>query len=161
MSVLFKNPTAVLCWLLCLFFLPAAASAHKPDTSTGDLRGIEEFTRKVMEEWKVPGLALVVIEGNKTLVSHGFGVRETGKADRVDANTMFAIGSASKAFTTTALGMLEDEDRLSLSQPVHTFFPSFRVRDPWVSRHVTLTDSSVTAPGSKGGISSGYGRKMY
>ena len=59
-----------------------------------------------MKQWKVPGLAIAAVRGDSVLMMKGYGVRTIGGTDPVDAQTMFAIGSSSKAFTGATLEML-------------------------------------------------------
>ena len=54
-----------------------------------------------MAAWQVPGLAMAVVHNDSVVLVRGFGIRTLGQPDRVDENTLFAIGSASKAFTAT------------------------------------------------------------
>lgn len=136
--------------LLCLLAMSAASCAGKSVTGTVKVDGLQEYTLKAMDTFQVPGLALVVVKDGKTLASAGFGVREVGKSAPVNTRTMFAIGSSSKAFTATALGMLQDEGKLSLSDPVEKVYPEFRVRDPWVSQRITLLDMLSHRTGVEG-----------
>ncbi|MBK9959256.1 MAG: beta-lactamase family protein [Chitinophagaceae bacterium] len=63
-----------------------------------------------MVDWQIPGVSVCVIKNGKIVVMKGFGVKETGTNDKVDENTLFMIGSNSKAFTATALAMLDAEN---------------------------------------------------
>jgi CubicO group peptidase (beta-lactamase class C family) len=74
------------------------------------------------------------------VVAKGYGVREVGKPEKVDANTLFMIGSNTKAFTATAIAMLDAEKKLSLTDPVRKWLPDFQLYDPWIAEHATLTD---------------------
>lgn len=66
-----------------------------------------------MEAWKVPGVAIAVVKDDKVVLARGFGVREAGKPERVDDQTLFAIGSLTKGFTAAAAGVLVDEGKLA------------------------------------------------
>lgn len=77
------------------------------------LRGIEKDLEKILEVTKAPGFAVAIVEGNKTLYARGFGYRDFENKIRMDENTLLAIGSSSKAFTSGVLGQLRDEGRLS------------------------------------------------
>jgi len=93
-----------------------------------------------MATWGVPGLALVVVRGDSVLYARGYGLTRVGEAEEVDIHTNFAIASTSKAFTTAALAMLVDEERLEWDDLVTRHLPGFAVEDPYVSRELTVRD---------------------
>ena len=65
----------------------------------------------------VPGMAIAVVKNGKVVVAKGYGVRKLGDPARVNADTLFGIGSNTKAFTTAALAMLVDEGKISWTIP--------------------------------------------
>ena len=66
------------------------------------LAEIDAYAQKVQTDWAVPGFAVAIVKDDKIVFAKGYGVRELGKAEKVDENTLFAIASNSKAFTTAA-----------------------------------------------------------
>jgi len=114
----------------------------------GDLEHFIENSRKI---WQVPGLAVSVIKGDNILFQKGFGTRDIEYGGKVDTHTMFAIGSATKAFTVTALGILADEGKVDWMEPVITYMPDFGLSDDWISRHITLHDMLSHQSGLNGG----------
>ena len=74
---------------------PRGRVAPAPDP----LAGFDDYAVNAMHEWKVPGMAVAVVRGDSVLLLRGYGVRTRGESPRVDGHTMFAIGSATKAFT--------------------------------------------------------------
>jgi CubicO group peptidase (beta-lactamase class C family) len=95
----------------------------------------------VRSDWAVPGLAVSVVRGDEAIYARGFGQRHLGETGVVDSKTLFQIGSTTKAFTTAAIGLLVDEERLSWDDRVIEYLASFRVRDPWVTRNLTIRDA--------------------
>ena len=87
---------------LLLWFVPTAA-AQGPDLSALDARFAQ-----ALADWNVPGMSIAIVKDGKVVLAKGYGVREMGKPDTVDADTLFAIASNSKAFTSTLIGMLVD-----------------------------------------------------
>lgn len=113
------------------------ALAQDTDPRLADL---DRYIEQVRSDWQFPGVAVAVVEGDKVLYAKGFGLRQKGRAETVDADTLFEIGSTSKAFTTAALGLLVDEGKLRWDDPVIDHVPAFRLRDPWLTSHVTVRD---------------------
>lgn len=104
------------------------------------LAGLDAYVQRAMADWEVPGLALAVVQGDSLLYARGYGVTRLGGDEPVDAHTLFAIASTTKAMTTAALGMLVDEGKLSWDDPVTDHLPGFALSDPYVSRELTVRD---------------------
>jgi len=105
-----------------------------------DFPDINDYIIDNMEYFRVPGLSLAVVKDDKVVFIKGYGVCEVGKPEKVDENTLFAIGSISKSTTAVGLAMLEDEGRLRWDDKVIQHLPDFRMYDDWVTREITLTD---------------------
>lgn len=101
---------------------------------------LDSYVEKGLRDWQVPGVAVVVVKDGKVVVEKGFGVLEAGKPDKVDENTLFMIASNTKAFTGTAMAMLEEDGKCSLDDRIQKYLPGFTMKDPWVAEHITLAD---------------------
>jgi CubicO group peptidase (beta-lactamase class C family) len=104
------------------------------------LNGFDQYVAKGIEQWRIPGLAVAVIKDGKVVHTKGYGVRELGKPDPVDEHTLFAIGSTTKAMTAALIGMLVDEKKLAWDDPVTRHIPTFQLKDPAVTRELTVRD---------------------
>ena len=105
-----------------------------------EMKGFDEFVSRIMEEWKVPGLAIAVIKDDSVVISEGFGLRDVENDLAVTSETLFAIGSCTKAITAVSMGILVDEGKLDLDKPVREYLPDFRMYDPYVTEHMTPRD---------------------
>lgn len=104
------------------------------------LSEIESQIEQMRLEWGVPGLSVVIVADDQVILCKGFGVREVGTATPVDADTLYAIASNTKAFTATALAILVDEGKLRWDDPVHKFLPWLRLSDPLASQDLRVRD---------------------
>ncbi len=104
------------------------------------LKEIDDYANTVMTTWKGPGMAIGIVKDDKLVFAKGYGVRELGKPDKVDENTVFAIASNSKAFTAASLAILVDEKKLSWDDKVSKYLPDFQMYDPWVTNELTIRD---------------------
>ncbi|HEX2668202.1 MAG TPA: serine hydrolase [Gammaproteobacteria bacterium] len=127
----------ILVALACLLPLPASLAADEPPS---ELKGLDTYIQHAMADWKVPGLAIAVVKDDKVVWVQGFGRRNLDAPDKVDGDTLFGIGSNTKAFTVAALGTLVDAGKLDWDDPVATLMPGFQMYDPYVTREVTLRD---------------------
>jgi CubicO group peptidase (beta-lactamase class C family) len=103
-------------------------------------QAFEEFIRDTMQDWQLPGLAIAIVEDDEVIFSRGFGKRDVGRDLDVTPRTLFAIGSCTKAFTTTALGILVDEGKLDWDKPVREYLPTFKLHDPVATEQMTARD---------------------
>jgi CubicO group peptidase (beta-lactamase class C family) len=114
------------------------------------LHGTEDYIVRALAEWQAAGIALAVVQDTEVVYSRGFGVREVGKAARVDPDTLFQVGSTTKAFTTAALGILVDEGKLRWDDPLVSHLPWFKVQDPWITQQLTVRDAVTHRSGILG-----------
>src|SRR5436190_17596094 len=101
---------------------------------------IDDYVDKALIEWKIPGVAVCVVRDGKIELMRGYGVKEMGTNDKVDENTLFMIGSNSKAFTATALAMLETEKKISLDDKVTKWLPGFKLDNKLAGEQAIIRD---------------------
>ncbi len=121
-----------------LFFTAIHLPAQNPVDPR--LKGLDTFALRILKEWDAPGVTIAVVEKNKVIYTGGFGFRDHEKKLPVTENTLFAIGSCTKAFTAAILGMLEKEGKLSLDKPVRDYLPELRFQNDYTNKHATLRD---------------------
>lgn len=135
--------------ILCtaLFFhmsgtLTLFAASQKPDDRKTKqiLAKFEDYARKAMQEWNIPGMAIAIVADDKIIFAEGFGVRELNGSDPVDTHTLFQIGSTSKAFTAALVAMMIDEGKMAWKDRVIDHVPGFRMYDAWVTREFMIED---------------------
>jgi len=104
------------------------------------LTGLDPYITQAMKDWRVPGLAIVVVKGDSVVFIKGYGVRELGKPDPVTVHTRFGNMSTTKAFTAMLVAMLADSGRVSFDDPVTKYEPAVQFADPYVTREITVRD---------------------
>ena len=119
---------------------PAGAAPAPEKAAAAPLAGLDEFVAQEMKSWKVPGVAVAVVKDGQVILSKGYGSRDVEKKLPVTPQTLFAIGSITKSFTVTALGLLADEGKLDWDKPVREYLPEFRLYDQVASEHMTPRD---------------------
>jgi CubicO group peptidase (beta-lactamase class C family) len=104
------------------------------------LQGLDAYVTRSMADWKVPGMALAVVRNDSVVLAKGYGVRTLAKPDSVNAHTLFAIGSSSKAFTAMAVAMLVDQSKLKWDDRATTYLPELQLYDAYATRELTVRD---------------------
>ena len=97
-----------------LIFVSAGAGARQSTLPPFVRDSLETYVNRAMKEYQMPGVAILIVKDGKPVVMRGFGIRALGSSDKVDENTLFMIGSNTKAFTATAMCMLANDKIASL-----------------------------------------------
>ncbi|HKQ18380.1 MAG TPA: serine hydrolase [Candidatus Eisenbacteria bacterium] len=113
---------------------------ERPHTAERFPAKLDRYITNVVADWKIPGLAIAVVRNDTTLVTKGYGVRELGKPDRVDENTVFDVASLAKSFTATAVGILVDRGVLRWDDPVRRYLPGLVLPNDELTRTATVRD---------------------
>ncbi len=98
------------------------------------------LTDSLMTEKQVPGVAIGIIKDGKIIMNQGFGYRDYEHQDPVNENTLFAIGSSTKAFVAAGLAILADENTIDWEAPVRQYLPDFQMHDDFASAEMTPLD---------------------
>jgi CubicO group peptidase (beta-lactamase class C family) len=104
------------------------------------LDSLDRYFQKSIEDWGVPGMSIAIVEKGQMVLAKGYGVKEAGKADKVNEFTNYAIASNSKAFTSAAIAMLIDEGKLKWDDKVVDLLPGFKLADPYITAELTVRD---------------------
>jgi CubicO group peptidase (beta-lactamase class C family) len=131
-----KKLTAV-----ALLVAPLASGATQPSAPRDRFPAeLDRYIANVLAQWRIPGIAIAVVRNDSTLVAKGYGVRELGKPDRVDENTVFDIASLSKSFTATATAILVDRGVLRWDDPVRRYLPDLVLPNDTLTAKATVRD---------------------
>ena len=133
-------------------FLALKVNAQQPTTAF-----IDSLVYSAMEKTTHAGVAIAVVKDGKVIHQKGYGLASKNSGKKVNEQTLFSIASNSKAFTTTALGMLVDQGKLSWNDKVVQYIPEFTMYDPYVTAHFTILDL-VT---HRSGLGLGAGDLMF
>jgi CubicO group peptidase (beta-lactamase class C family) len=101
---------------------------------------LDVYVNEALKTWKMPGVAVAIVKDGKVVMAKGYGVRNFESNDAVDENTIFMIGSNTKAFTGILTAWLAYEKKCTMEDKVVKWLPGFKMKDPWVNSQVNLTD---------------------
>ncbi len=120
----------ILSLLITIILLVGCALQTTP-TITPELQWKLDLLVEQLEQQRqtlhVPGMAIAVVKDDEVILNRGFGVANVEKETPVTPETIFAIGSSTKAFTSTLVGMLVDEGRMGWDDPVTKYLPYFQM----------------------------------
>src|SRR6187551_106223 len=126
--------------LLLLLSFCAIAQKKTDPALAKKLQQFDAYVIKAQKEWEVPGLSIAIVKDGQVIFTKGYGVRELGKADAVDAQTIFSCASTTKAMTATCMGMLVDEGKVNWDDAVQKYLPEFQLFDPYITREIKIRD---------------------
>ena len=120
-----------------IFMLSTASISAQKDKR---LKGIDKELNSLLKATKAPGFAVAVVEGDKVVYAKGFGYRDYENKIPVDANTLFAIGSTTKAFTSAILGKLRDAKKLSFDDSPREHIPELEFYNDDMNKNIIIKD---------------------
>jgi CubicO group peptidase (beta-lactamase class C family) len=123
-----------------VFFIAISCNSQTDSIPSFIRDSLDSYVNKALNDWQIPGVSVCIVKNGKVVVMKGYGVKELGTNDKVDENTLFMIGSNSKAFTATAIALLDAEKKLSLDDKVQKWLPDFKLYDPWVAKEANIRD---------------------
>lgn len=135
-----KNISRIILLVSLILLLSFSIATAETVKTSAELKDLDSYIEKTMKDWKIPGLAIAVVKDGKVVYSKGFGYRDTEKKLEVTPDTLFAIGSTSKAFTSMCAGLLVDEGKLEWDTPIINYLTDFKLYDPVATKEATVKD---------------------
>ncbi|MGB5006246.1 MAG: serine hydrolase [Ferruginibacter sp.] len=127
-------------FLISIIFFSLQSAAQNDSLPSFVKDSLDNYVNRALADWQIPGVAVGIVKNGKVVLMKGYGVKELNGAGKVDENTLFMIGSNTKAFTATALAMLDARKKLSLDDKVQKWLPDFKMADPWVAKETNIRD---------------------
>jgi CubicO group peptidase (beta-lactamase class C family) len=131
-------------FILALSAARLAAQAPAPPAE------IDAYVARAVKEWGLPGVAIAVVRNDSVLFATGYGVREIGRPETVDAHTTFDAASLTKSFTAAALATLVDEGKLHWDDQVRRYIPELVLPDSYMTANTTIRDLLAHRTGLQG-----------
>jgi CubicO group peptidase (beta-lactamase class C family) len=124
---------------------PLAAHGQSFEHATKDkvlaaLPALETMPQRMVDEDQVPGLSIAVVYRDEVVYLKGFGIREEGKDEAVDADTVFQLASLSKPLASTAVAALVGEGAVSWDSRIADIDPTFQLYEAYPTAQVTIRD---------------------
>jgi CubicO group peptidase (beta-lactamase class C family) len=126
--------------LVTTLTLTATAWPGEPPTLQDRLDRIVQQLEVAQERSHTPGLAIAIVKDDQVILSRGFGLADVDAATPATDETLFAVGSTTKAFTATLVGMLVDDGKMAWDEPVRKYLPIFKLSDPQANEQVAVRD---------------------
>lgn len=127
--------------LALLLLLPASLLRSQDSIPPSFIRdSLDNYVQKGLKDWQIPGVSVCVVKDGKVILMKGYGVTDLETGGKVDENTLFMIGSNSKAFTATAIAMLDAEKKLSLDDKVTKWIPEFKLENKPAGEQAIIRD---------------------
>jgi CubicO group peptidase (beta-lactamase class C family) len=101
---------------------PLCAGARAGNEAPGNLeQKVDRIIERVMDQHAIPGLTIGVVDGGRVVLQKGYGVKWLPEGPPPDKNTVFALGSVSKALTAVGAMLLVEEGRIRLDDPIRVY----------------------------------------
>ncbi|MCX6205160.1 MAG: serine hydrolase [Bacteroidetes bacterium] len=126
--------------MLAVFVFANAQKKNKPISKADPFAGLDTTFERILSDWHAAGFAVAVVEKDKVIYAKGFGYRDLENKIPVTPNTLFAIGSCTKAFTASILGILQKDGKLELNKPVRNYLPELKFFNDNMNNQIQLVD---------------------
>lgn len=126
--------------LTTLLFFNSITYSQVKFVPSSKLNELDSYFTKALSDWNVPGMAIAIVTKDSVLLSKGYGVKDITSKEAVNANTLFAVASNTKAFTASAIALLVDQGKLKWDDKVTDHLPWFKLYDPYVTSSMTIRD---------------------
>lgn len=114
---------------------PVSSDEPLPAALISDL---EKYVETIMQENDIPGVAMVLVQGDQVIYARGLGVRDLDTKEPVTTDTLMGIGSTTKSMTAVMIGSLVDDQIIAWDTPVVDILPSFSLSDPEITQKVSF-----------------------
>ncbi|MEL6254491.1 MAG: serine hydrolase [Bacteroidota bacterium] len=111
--------------ILCIYLSIGSLSAQKKASQKAFEKSADKFYKSTLEEFgSVPGVSIVVVQGDKTLYKKGFGYADLENKLKSNAESNYYIASSTKSFTALLASLMDKEDIIKLDDPLSKYFPT-------------------------------------
>ncbi len=131
--------------------------AARPAGTPARLQDFDAYVERARKQFDVPGIAVAIVKDGRIVLERGYGLRNRETDAPVDAHTLFAIASNTKAFTAASLSMLSDDGKLQMDDRVTEHLPWFQMSNPYITHEMRLRDLLA----HRSGLGLGAGDLLY
>lgn len=146
-----KKTATLLTSLLLILFLSTATFAQLTSPK------IDSLMENALIKFKVAGASVAIVKDGKVIPQKGYGLTSITTKEAVNEYTNFQIASNTKAFTTAALSILEDEGKLKWTDKVKDHLPEFKMYNDYVTENFNIQDLIT----HRSGLGLGVGDLMF
>ncbi|MBB1642919.1 serine hydrolase [Sphingobacterium sp. UME9] len=131
----------LLTFIFCSWFsFSLFSQVGKVGRQKDQFEAIDSVLGQVLKDHHVAGFAVAVVKGDKIIYNKGFGYRDFANKTPVTPNTLFAIGSSSKAFTASLLGLLRADGKLTFEDRAVSLLPTLRFYNDEMDNQIVVKD---------------------
>lgn len=125
---------------LTLLVVSLFGSPSLAQKKTDPFKTLDSELEKARVALKTPGFAVAIVQKDKIVYAKGFGYKDVENQVPVTENTLFAIGSSSKAFTSAVLGVLRKDEKIDFDERPGKYIPELRFSEPWMNEQIIVKD---------------------
>ena len=126
-------------FICCLILPPVLVFSQ----DFGTKQKLQEFliiAEDLLKKAEVPGAGISIVYEGEVIYKGGFGYSNIEKKDPITENSLFFIGSTTKAFTGVVAARLVEKQQLDWKTPIINYLPDLKLSEPYVAKHVNLED---------------------
>src|SRR5512133_994506 len=117
------------------FFIPLSAQLSK-----SEFKLVDEAVNRAFTTFNPVGISVAIVKDGQLVYKNALGFADAGTGEKLSPAHNFNIASCTKAFTSACIGLLVEDGKLRWDDKVVDILPQFRLNDPWIAQHMTVTD---------------------
>ena len=112
-----------LLYAFCLLFFALSQAQSQTEVN---LKSLDKYYAKMVKDWDVPGVSIGIVKDGKLVFTGNYGTNEIGKKQKPNEQTLYAIASNSKAFTSALIGRFRKVNSTGMTgcSPTSPILPS-------------------------------------
>ena len=121
--------------VIFLMFAPFGLGADdkEPQKPAQSIAELQQQLEKILKDAHTPGMAVAIVHRDGPEWVAGLGLMDVATNRPATPETLFRIGSTSKAFASFSILLLQDQGKLSLDDSVHKLAPEVWFENRWES----------------------------
>jgi len=123
--------------IFCIYTMPVFAKDNEDTQKVLNSVEVKQMIEDARDAELAPGVSIVVADGSDAIY-YNSGYADVDDGKKATENTLYELGSTTKAFTALAALILDDEGALSLDENVSTYVPWFNVKYEGKTVNVTI-----------------------
>ena len=118
---------------------------------------IDSTYTTLLKKNKVTGTSIAIVDNGEIVYATGYGFSDLENKKKADANTIYGIGSITKAFTALSIMQLQEQKKLSVTNSIKDYLVDLKIENPFNdSNQIYINDILSHTSGLPSDIANGF-----
>ena len=144
--------------LIAVCFTMSYSGAAQINTISEELRAkIDSTYTTLLKRNKVTGTSIAIVDKGEIVYATGYGFSDLENKKKANANTIYGIGSITKAFTALSIMQLQEQKKLSVTNSIKDYLTDLKIENPFNDgNQIYISDILCHTSGLPSDIANGF-----